>query len=203
MRPRRSNVERTATTRHGVVRVARTLFGEHGYPATTISAIATEACLTTGAIYHHWSGKEGLLEDVVDDLYRDLVRRIRDGSSPDEPAAEQLLRSGREFLEMCAETTVARLLLVEAPAALGYARWREIDDRWWLRPTVRLLEQARAAAGAPVPGAADDTTRSRALALLGVLTHLGRDLAVRAGPGASTGAARTYETMVRAAIGDP
>ncbi|QCX74450.1 HTH-type transcriptional regulator TtgR [Streptomyces sp. YIM 121038] len=245
MSPRRSNAERTETTRAQLIDTARQLFGDRGYSATTIAEIARSAGLTTGALYHHWPGKEALLVDVVHDIHRELAVRIRSGGSVGavedgeaERAAEGsgagrvaegrradrategggaeravegsgkgrvtegapvplLLRSGLEFLGFCADPAVARVLLLDAPAVLGYERWRRIDEQWWLSPTVRLVERARLARGCP--GAADagaDGSRRLALALLGALTSLGHEVAMQ-GASAVAGAGRTYEVLLK------
>ncbi|MEW2527115.1 helix-turn-helix domain-containing protein [Streptomyces sp. NPDC047071] len=250
MSPRRSNAERTEATRAQLIRTARQLFGDRGYSATTIAEIARSAGLTTGALYHHWPGKEALLVDVVHDIHRELAARIRSGESagamedrvPEgggagravesreadrategrgaDRAAEGrgagrategrgagravegapvplLLRSGLEFLGFCADPAVARVLLLDAPAVLGYERWRRIDEQWWLSSTVRLVERARLARGCP--GAAEagsDGSRRLALVLLGALTSLGHEVAMK-GAATVVGAGRTYEVLLK------
>ncbi|MFD9904586.1 TetR/AcrR family transcriptional regulator [Streptomyces sp. NPDC059063] len=192
MSQRRSNAERTETTRTQLTRTARQLFSERGYSSTTIAEIAQRSGLTTGALYHHWAGKEALLVDVVHDIHRELARRVRALDVEGEPLP-QLLRSGQEFLAFCADPAVARLLLLDAPAVLGYERWREIDERWWLSTTIRLVERARPAACGADFGA--EGPRQLALALLGALTYLGHEVAMR-GPEAAVSAGRTYEVLL-------
>ncbi|MEU3463498.1 helix-turn-helix domain-containing protein [Streptomyces sp. NPDC006733] len=190
MSTRRSNVERTRQTRGQLTRTARELFSERGYSSTTIAEIARSSGVTTGALYHHWAGKEALLVDVVHDIHRELALRIQALDGGDEPVA-RLLRSGRAFLALCADPAVARLLLLDAPAVLGYERWRQIDEQWWLSATIRLVEQARP------PAASDgaETSRQLALALLGALTYLGHEVAMK-GEQALAGAGRTYDVLL-------
>ncbi|MEV0438736.1 TetR/AcrR family transcriptional regulator [Streptomyces spectabilis] len=211
MSPRRSNAERTETTKAQLVGTARQLFGERGYAATTIAEVAGSAGLTTGALYHHWPGKEALLVDVVHDIHRELAVRIRSagaardveagGDVEDEPVGA-LLRSGLEFLGFCADPAVARLLLLDAPAVLGYERWRRIDEQWWLSSTIRLVERALSARGGPGLDASDRDAagcRRLALVLLGALTCLGHEVAMT---GAATvgDAGRTYEVLLRSLL---
>jgi AcrR family transcriptional regulator len=206
MSTRRTNVERTRQTRAQLTSAARTLFSEQGYSATTIAEIARGSGVTTGALYHHWAGKEALLVDVVHDIHRELALRIRALDAGDDPVA-RLLRSGQAFLALCADPAVARLLLLDAPAVLGYERWRQIDEQWWLSATIRLVEQARSTAApdrGPGPGAGPGTvlrargaapSRELALALLGALTYLGHEVAMR-GEEALAGAGRTYDVLL-------
>lgn len=192
MSTRRTNAERTESTRAQLISTARGLFSERGYASTTIAEIAKSAGLTTGALYHHWAGKEDLLAAVVHDLHRELAGRIRAQGDQDDPVA-LLLLSGREFLALCADPAVAKLLLLDAPSALGYERWREIDERWWLSGAVGLVARAR-------PEHDGELTRQLAVALLGALTSLGHEVAIN-GSSAVPSAGRTYELLLRASLG--
>uniref|UniRef100_A0AAU2UY17 TetR/AcrR family transcriptional regulator n=1 Tax=Streptomyces sp. NBC_00003 TaxID=2903608 RepID=A0AAU2UY17_9ACTN len=199
MSPRRTNAERTEATRAQLTRTARELFSERGYSSTTIAEIAERCGLTTGALYHHWAGKEALLVDIVHDIHLELAVRIRAVGVENEPVA-QLLLSGREFIAFCADPAVARLLLLDAPAVLGYERWRRIDEQWWLSTTIRLVERARATAtgtglGGDGTEAGPESSRQLALALLGALTYLGHEVATKGGP-AVAGAGWTYEVLL-------
>ncbi|MFE3181221.1 TetR/AcrR family transcriptional regulator [Streptomyces violascens] len=199
MSPRRTNAERTEITRAQLTHTARELFSERGYASTTIAVIAERAGLTTGALYHHWAGKEALLVDVVHDIHRELAVRIRSLDRVEDEPVAQLLCAGREFLAFCADPAVARLLLLEAPAVLGYERWRQIDEQWWLSTTIRLVERARATTagtGLAVEDAGAEGSRRLALALLGALTYLGHEVAMKGRPTVA-GAGRTYEVLLK------
>lgn len=64
--------ERRAETRQRLLDAAAELFAERGIEASSIDAIAERAHRTSGAIYDHFDGKEGLLfallEGWVDDV---------------------------------------------------------------------------------------------------------------------------------------
>jgi AcrR family transcriptional regulator len=164
MSTRRTNIERSRRTRADVVRASRRLFAERGYRATSLADIAAAAGVTTGAIYHHWSGKPALLAAVVEHLYRELAARI----AGDRASSDTLRIGMTEFLELCAEPGVGRLLVLDAPAVLGLDAWQRIDERWWLAPTRDALAAA---------GVAAEETHLTAVALLGALTALGREVA--------------------------
>ena len=51
---RRSNVERTATTRRKVLESTIACLYEHGYTATTTAMIAQHAGISRGALLHHF-----------------------------------------------------------------------------------------------------------------------------------------------------
>lgn len=67
-------------TRRQLLDAAAAVFEREGYDGATVSAIATEAGLTTGAIYTHYSGKAELLVDAL----RAHGRRATQALAPDE-----------------------------------------------------------------------------------------------------------------------
>ena len=118
--------ERSEATRSALLAVARRLFGERGYAAVGTEEIVRAAGVTRGALYHHFAGKAALLEAVYVEIESELTEKIATaalgGSDPVEA-----LRAGTEmFLDACLEPEVQRIVLLDAPAVLGWERWREI-----------------------------------------------------------------------------
>jgi AcrR family transcriptional regulator len=177
MSERRTNQERSQASRRAIVSAARQLFGRYGYDATSLTDIATAASLTTGALYHHWSGKRDVFRAVVDDVHRELAVRVARVSRPGQPPRAQLLAASRVYLRLCAEPEVAQILLVDGPAVLGAPQWRVLDHRWWLAPTQALLEQAAAEDDLVEGHLVEDDLRLLAVALLGAITALGHAVA--------------------------
>lgn len=62
--PRRAAQARE--TRRAILRAATTLFGERGYPKTTIAAIADAANVSADTIYKTFGTKAALLKEVMD-----------------------------------------------------------------------------------------------------------------------------------------
>jgi hypothetical protein len=57
-----------------------------------------------------------------------------------------VLRTGADaFLDACLEPAVQRIVLLEAPAVLGWETWREIDQAYGLGLVQAVLEVAMAA----------------------------------------------------------
>lgn len=57
-------------TRTNIVEVAATIFHQKGFKGTSLSDILTEAQISKGALYHHFSNKQELLYAVFDEVYK-------------------------------------------------------------------------------------------------------------------------------------
>ena len=87
MRPKRQNRReaQARATRKKILMAAAELFARQGYHKTTITDIAQAVNLTSGAVFHHFSTKEALLEAVVDwlahgiSIYSDHLNRAEKG----------------------------------------------------------------------------------------------------------------------------
>jgi AcrR family transcriptional regulator len=126
--------KQSEATRAALISAARKLFGSRGYAAVGTEEIVRAAGVTRGALYHHFGGKRDLLEAVYEQIEGELTERItavvlgRSASSPLEA-----MRAGSEmFLEACLEPEVQRIVLLDAPAVLGWERWREIAGSYGL-----------------------------------------------------------------------
>jgi AcrR family transcriptional regulator len=123
---RRSQAERSQATREALVAAARKLFAQRGYAGVGTEEIVRAAGLTRGALYHHFGGKRELLAAVYEQIERELAERIASRAlGATDPLAA--MRAGTEmFLDACLEQEVQRIVLLDAPAVLGWERWREI-----------------------------------------------------------------------------
>ena len=59
---------KTIATRKRILDTATYLFARLGYHKTTIQDIAYHIGMTTGAVFHHYSSKTDILEEVVEEL---------------------------------------------------------------------------------------------------------------------------------------
>src|SRR3954463_13220811 len=62
----RTQEQRRAETRALLLAAAAELFANQGFHATSAEAVATAADRTTGALYNHFGGKEGLLVGLLE-----------------------------------------------------------------------------------------------------------------------------------------
>ena len=135
---RGKNVERTAATRAALVGAARRLFEEQGYEATSTGDIVSAAQVTRGALYHHFADKVDLLRAVVIEIQEGLIEVVL-AAALAEPEAWDLFVAGWTAFLNVADHAALRLLMVDAPAAMGQEAWREIDDVYCLNAVIAGL----------------------------------------------------------------
>jgi len=141
---------RSEATRRRLVTAARTLFGAHGYAEVGTEEIVRAAGVTRGALYHQFRDKADLFATVAEEVEAEIAERIA-GAAGGEADPVGALRSGtRLFLDACAEPEVERIILLDAPAVLGWEAWRDLAGRYGLG-LVQLGLQAAMEAGAIVP----------------------------------------------------
>jgi AcrR family transcriptional regulator len=129
-RKRRSQGQRAEETRNALIDAGRALFSERGYDDVGAEEIVRAAGLTRGALYHHFpSGKPALLEAIYERLEAESTQRVAHivlDSGMHSPLAA--MKAGvAAFLDECAEPGFQRIVLHDAPAVLGWDRWREIS----------------------------------------------------------------------------
>ncbi|WP_067721791.1 TetR/AcrR family transcriptional regulator [Nocardia yamanashiensis] len=180
---RRTQAERSATTRAAVIRAARNLFGQNGYNAVSTIAVAESAGVSRGALYHQFADKRELFEAVFEDLEQSLVTvigtAVRNAYSPD-PIAN-LIVGCLAWLDASTAPEVRRIALLDAPAVLGWSRWREIE----LRHTIGLVENALTEA-ITADRIRPQPVRPLALLIVGSLDEAAQYLANCADPAAET-----------------
>ncbi|KUL38935.1 transcriptional regulator [Streptomyces sp. NRRL F-4489] len=154
-------------TRRTLLETAMRLFSERGYADVPAEELVRTAGLTRGALYHHFDGKRGLFEAVFEDIERKAADRIRTaiGSAPD--PFERVDRGVAEFLDVCADPVYRHIVLLQGPIALGWQRWRELDQHH-LGGLVRDAVRALLDAALIKPHPAEMLTR----AFYGALTEL-------------------------------
>lgn len=185
------------STRRSLLDIGFRLFAERGFMAVSAEELVGEAGLTRGALYHHFDGKRGLFEAVFVELEERAARRIagamaacgtgaggEDGrAAAGETGAvnlwAQALAGVEAFLDVCAEPDFREIVLIQGPIALGWERWRELDQR---HLGVMLLDGVKTliAAGLLRPHSAELT----AAALYGALTEISLATARSADPAA-------------------
>ena len=130
--PRRTQAERTAATRDALQRAGRRLFGERGFAGTPREDIVERAGVTRGALHHHFGRKEDLFRAVFEQLEEELCTNIAMAAMAGKDSMAQLRLGCEVFLDAALDPAFQRIVLVDAPAVLGWDVWRELDARYGL-----------------------------------------------------------------------
>jgi AcrR family transcriptional regulator len=133
---------RALATRRKLEGVARRLFAERGFADVSAEEIVACANVTRGALYHHYDGKEGLFQAVVDELMQEVHARLEKSALGASDPLQAITCGIGMFLKVCTEPATQRILLIDAPAVLGWPKWREMDAKYGYG----LLRRAFAAA---------------------------------------------------------
>ena len=136
----RTQAERRESTRAALIGAARPLFAERGYAAVGTEEIGRAAGVTRGALYHHFDGKRELLAAVYEQMEGEIASRLAEAVEPGTGPLETLGAGAEMFLDHCLEPEVQRIVLLDAPAVLGWERWREIGARYGLGLIEGLLK---------------------------------------------------------------
>jgi len=136
--------ERSAATRARLVAAARELFAERPYADVGTEEIVRRAQVTRGALYHHFADKRDLFRAVHEQLEAELVDSIAKqlAETVSDDPVEGLRTGARTYLDACEDRSFARITLIDAPAVLGWAEWRRIDEEYALKVILLGLEAA-------------------------------------------------------------
>jgi AcrR family transcriptional regulator len=141
---RRTQAERSESTRAALVSAARRLFAARGYAAVGTEQIVRAAGVTRGALYHHFAGKEQLLEAAYEQIEAELLQRIAaevGARAAGDPLGELAL-GATALIDASRDPEVHRIGLLDAPSVLGWERWREIGRRYGMGLTEAVLTAA-------------------------------------------------------------
>ncbi len=130
---RRTKAEQRAATTRRLLQVGREVFAEQGYAGASTEEIVRRAGVTRGALYHHFADKQALFAAVLADVQRDVAHRIEEAADQESGRWGQLRAGCRAFLAASLDPHVQRIMLLDAPAVLGWEAWRRLDAEHAMR----------------------------------------------------------------------
>ncbi len=141
---RRSQQDRSTATRDALIAAARGLFAEQGFGEVGTETIVRAAGVTRGALYHQFADKTELFAAVVEAVEAEVMTRIDQVVATSGLAdVVELMKLGADtWLSACSDPRTSRIMLIDAPAVLGWERWREIGLRYGMGMVQGLLAQA-------------------------------------------------------------
>ncbi len=140
----RTQAERTEATRAKLIAAGRRLFGDAGFAATSIEDLAREADVTRGALYHHFPGKEALFTAVFEGAEEELMTAAGKAAARETDAWRRLHAGCRGFLRASRAPDLQRIVLLDAPAVLGWDGWHAAEERYALGVLRAAIEAAMA-----------------------------------------------------------
>lgn len=154
-------VDADRTARARIRDAALHLFGDRGFSATTVRAIAESADVSPALVVHHFGSKQGLREAVEDHL----LAMVRDGKFA--AMTGSIVPSGDEYADLAAEYVPAMSYLARSLAEGG-----DLGHALYQRLHADAVEYLAAGVEAGVVAPSDDPA-GRAAVLLNVgLGHL-------------------------------
>jgi AcrR family transcriptional regulator len=123
------NVERGRSTRAHLVAVATELFAECGFDKTSVALVLERAGVSKGSLYHHFANKHALFEAVLDTVEAGVATATVDAARGNEDPIESLRAACKAWLRLARDPVVRQVVLIDAPAVMGWQKWREIDER--------------------------------------------------------------------------
>lgn len=123
----RSTREQTEATRERIIAAAHARFAERGVEDVALEEVARDAGVTRGAVYHHFGSRQGMFGAVHRRVQERVAVEIEAATSGVTDPWEALELGCRAFLTAAVAPEVRRILLVDAPAVLGWREWRETD----------------------------------------------------------------------------
>ena len=152
-RPRTKAAQSEATSA-ALIAAAGALFAERGYADVGTEEIVKRAGVTRGALYHHFrGGKEELFRAVLVQLSAEMLQRVMKAAAASEDPYEELVLGAEAFLDASMNPEVQRIMLIDAPAVLGWDVWRAIDTEHGLGLLEAAVQNAMDA-GRLLPGSA-------------------------------------------------
>ncbi|WP_407319690.1 TetR family transcriptional regulator [Isoptericola halotolerans] len=123
----RASAAAAAETARRLVEIAADLFAERGYAAVALDDVATAGGVTRGAVYHHYGSKAGLFRAVASHLQDEVATALVAAADDADGPSGRLRAGSHAFLDAVTSPRTVRILLVDAPAVIGWQEWRALD----------------------------------------------------------------------------
>src|SRR5918996_3291761 len=165
-----------ASTRRDLLQHARKLFAQKGYADSSTDEVVRRAKVTKGALYHHFSNKLELYRAVVEDMERELVAKMAQAADGARQPQKKLQAACRAYLDACLDSSLTRILVLEAPVVLGWKEWCALAHEHEIAALAGYLESVVARS------LTDEPPLEMAHVLLGALNTAARVIATSTDP---------------------
>jgi len=111
-----------------LVAVAREFFAQRGYANASLNAIVEAAGLTKGAVYYYFPNKQELFRAVYAAEQRRLTKAVIAAFLREDDVWDAFHAGVQAFLRALLDKSVRRIILMDAPVALGWHGVRDSDS---------------------------------------------------------------------------
>ena len=124
---------------------ARERFARDGYAATSLDAVAADAGVTKGSLYHHFANKLELFEAVFEAEAQSFSQRVGEAAFRKRDPWEAAYAGIAASLRIAQEPGTRRICITEGTSTLGWERTRDIESRAGRRNVMAVLGALREA----------------------------------------------------------
>lgn len=133
-------------TREAILEAGRRLFSRQRFSGTSLEAIASQARVTKGAVYHHFKDKRAVFSACLERQARQ-VSEVMAAVPPQDNDWAYAFAQCRAFLDFVLAHGKQTISLQEAITVLGWDAWRAIDSHYTMgnieRVVARLQDSGR------------------------------------------------------------
>ncbi len=122
--------ETILTRREELLRIAASLFAEHGFKNTTVRDIADAAGILSGSLYHHFDSKESMVDEILSTFQEELFGTWAEIMASDLDArakVEAVVRASFEALDK--HHWEVAIYQNDAAYLMGFERFAYLKDR--------------------------------------------------------------------------
>lgn len=122
----KTRAEQKDATRARLLAVARRVFSQHGYEATSIALVCRAARVTHGALYHHFQSKDVLFAAVVAEVFNEVGARVL-AALQGHLGWAQVEATCDAYLQACTDPEVQLFVFRDGPRVLPRETFDAID----------------------------------------------------------------------------
>jgi AcrR family transcriptional regulator len=146
---------RADATRRSIIEAAAEMFAATGYANTNLDDIIVRAAISKGALYFHFTSKEGLARAVIDEQHAKAMAGCRNLLDSPLPPLESLISISSQFVAQLLTSPLARAG-ARLTAEIGETHGMVTDyHQEWLALVAALAERA-ITTGDMLPGVNSD-----------------------------------------------
>jgi AcrR family transcriptional regulator len=114
--------------RERLLEVAREIFAERGYQATTMDDLATAAGFTKPILYQHFASKESLYDEIIETTAAQLIAALTEATAQSDVPRSMVESAFHVFFEVVVNQTAAfRLLFLQPPVGESITELRKVE----------------------------------------------------------------------------